>query len=139
MRKDILNYLKVAAKMAVRKQDRRSFFLGSVGVRSDGVHVYACNGPTRYPCRRAHSEYKVAQKMDYGGVVYTARIMHSTGEFVNARPCDSCVAKMKSKKIKRCYYTISDSEYGMIDLDKWHESNYTIKKNTKGRKGDHKC
>jgi tRNA(Arg) A34 adenosine deaminase TadA len=127
MRKDILNYLKIAAKIATRRKDGRSFYLGSVGIRSDGTIVEACNGPTPTPQPKAHAEHKVSKKMDYGGVIYTARVLQSTGSFVNARPCLNCIRAMKARKIKRCYYTISENEFGMIDLDKWDERNYAIK------------
>lgn len=48
--------------------------------------------------------------------LYIARYRTSNNTLGLAKPCDMCLKVIKSMKIKRVYYTISDNEYGVIDL-----------------------
>ena len=63
----------------------------------------------------AHAEARLARKIDYGSVVYVARTLKS-GEIAMARPCDRCYAVLKAKGVNKIYYTVNDSEYGVISL-----------------------
>jgi cytidine deaminase len=126
MRKDIMNFFKIAATIAVKRKDKRSFYLGAIGVRKDGTVVYGVNSRTKEPERKMHAEYKAAKKMDQGGIVYVARVLQSDGKFALAKPCVSCAKFMKSRRVKRCYYTISDFEFGMIDFDNFDERHYVV-------------
>lgn len=115
-RKSIFNYFQISAKTATSKKDRRSFLLGAVGVRSDGVMVKALNGPTFFPVPCAHAEARLAKKLDYYATVYVARVRLGDGEFAISKPCDNCMRALKAKKVKKIYYSISNDEYGIIDL-----------------------
>lgn len=125
----MLRLLKQAALVAVPRShsvvDHRAFYLGAVGVRGDGVLVSSQNGSVKmsetvgggwsYP--QAHAEYRCARKMDFNGIVYVARV-RPDGCLAIARPCRDCQIAMAAKRVLRCYYTISDTEYGVIELSK---------------------
>jgi tRNA(Arg) A34 adenosine deaminase TadA len=116
MRNKIWNYFEMAGKLACEKRDGRSFLLGSVGVRGDGAIVSAVNAISQEPNRLLHSEYKLSRRLDYGATVYVVRIRLLNGEYAISRPCFSCEKVLKSRRVKRIYYTISNNEYGVIDF-----------------------
>ena len=113
MRRKIWNYFELAGRMAVSKKDRRTYLIGAVAIRGDGTLVCSMNGPTPQPTREVHAEYKVCQKLDYGATIYVARIKVGNGNFGNAKPCQVCRKILRSKKVKKVYYTISHNEYGV--------------------------
>jgi len=111
-------YFRLAKRVALRGdtfEARRRYRLGAVGTRSDGAIVTASNIPNRKPEPRAHAETRLARKLDWGSVVYVARI-HSNGSLAIARPCKHCQSAMRLRGVKRCYYSINDTEYGVIDF-----------------------
>lgn len=107
----------LACKMAERgdKAVRRQYRLGAVGIRSDGVIVTSNNVPCRQQQKSAHAEARLARKLNHDSVVFVARILRS-GIRVNARPCLNCQKILTRRGITRVYYTISDSEYGVLNL-----------------------
>lgn len=117
IREKIFNYFQIAAMTARSKADERTFFLGAVGIRKDGAMVKALNGPTQIPNRLAHAEARLCRKLDVGSVVYVARVSVSTGQFAISKPCNSCVKIMKSKGVKKVYYTIGPDHYGVMELN----------------------
>lgn len=48
--------------------------------------------------------------------LYIARYRSSDNSICLAKPCDMCLSVIKSMMVKRVYYTISEHEYGVIDL-----------------------
>src|ERR1700743_1136241 len=116
MNNKVWGYFDLAGKAAVSKDDNRGFLLGAVHIRNDGALVSAVNSVCQEPDRRAHSEYRISKKIDRGSIVYVARIRLLNGEYALSRPCHSCQKVLKSKKVKRVYYTISNNEYGVMDL-----------------------
>jgi len=115
-RKKIFNYLELAARTAVKKDDQRSFLLGACAVRKDGKLVSAWNGPSQMKMREAHAEYRLSSKLDVGSVVYVARVRLKDGSFGISRPCASCLKILLYKGVSRVYYTVSDNEIGIIDM-----------------------
>jgi tRNA(Arg) A34 adenosine deaminase TadA len=119
MNRKILAFFEVAARTATSKMDRRSFLLGAIGIRNDGVMVRSLNSPTENKNRKAHAECKLCRKLDYGAeAVYVARVRFDNFQFGMARPCSSCRKILKTKKVKKVFYTISQSSYGVIDFGK---------------------
>jgi len=132
----MLSLIKLAGKIAVpvSDDDRRSFWLGCVGIRNDGVMVSSRNGNIRNMFSKNtvnvesdksceyHAEGRALRKMDKGGILYVARISRKDGSFVMSRPCPLCQAKIKAKKIEKVYYSINNRQYGVYypskDLDK---------------------
>lgn len=119
MNKKIFYYFEIASKIA-RRGDDRDHFLGAIGLRSDGAIVSAFNGRARDRERRMHAEYRVSKKLDYGATVYVARVLKET-KFGIARPCISCMKALKTRGVKRVYYTIGPNEYGWYDFESEEE------------------
>jgi tRNA(Arg) A34 adenosine deaminase TadA len=114
----VRRYFAIARKVAESgdsKDARRRYRLGAVGIRSDGVLVSASNICTRLPCPTAHAEYRVCKMITPNSTMFVVRV-HRDGGFANARPCRSCVNAMKTKGVRKCYYTINECEYGVINL-----------------------
>jgi tRNA(Arg) A34 adenosine deaminase TadA len=109
-----IKYLYMAAKEASRKIDKRSFLVGAIGIRSDGVVVRSRNEITQVPMPSAHAEARLTKKLDKNSEVYVARVLRS-GDWAMAKPCVHCLKSLAKKKVKRVFYTISPSEYGVID------------------------
>jgi hypothetical protein len=126
MRRNIFAYFEVAAQTAQSKKDARSFLLGAIGIRSDGVMVKALNGPTAYPIPAAHAESRCCKKCDIGAIIYVARIAIGSGKFANSRPCKYCQNTMRSRGIRLAYYTINSSEFGMIDFGNNTERSWKV-------------
>lgn len=106
-------YFRLAKKVAARGKDCRSYRLGAVGVRKDGTVVKSKNIPNRLPEPAAHAEARVCRKLDKGSQVYVVRIDRKNN-LTLARPCCVCQRMMRARNIKRCYYSISENEYGVI-------------------------
>jgi tRNA(Arg) A34 adenosine deaminase TadA len=119
MNRKILSFFEVAARTATSKVDKRSFLLGAIGIRNDGVMVRSLNSPTENKNRKVHAECKLCRKLDYGAeAVYVARVRLDNFEFGMARPCNDCRKILKSKRVKKVFYTISQTSYGIIDFAK---------------------
>lgn len=123
----MLKLIRLAGKVALApniEADPRLFWMGAVGVRGDGVIVSARNGSVKtvetigsnWSFPKAHAESRCIRKMDYGGTVYVARVSRATRQLVMARPCYDCIIALRSRQVKRVYYSVSESEYGVIDL-----------------------
>ena len=107
-------YFGLAAQVARLRDDERIHQLGAVGVRADGVIVAAPNGPARHKLPEAHAEARLSRKLDAGAEVYVARATASG--YGMARPCRACQVRLRSKGVKRAYYTVSSDEYGVLEL-----------------------
>jgi len=113
----VASYFEIAYKVASnRGRFRKTFFLGAIGIRSDGVMVHADNGFSMQVERKGHAEYRVAQKLTPYSEVYVCRISRLTGEFANAKPCNSCQKMLRSKGVRKVYYTMGPKEYGVMQL-----------------------
>jgi tRNA(Arg) A34 adenosine deaminase TadA len=111
-------YFRIARQVALKgdcKEANRHYRVGAVGIRTDGAVVTASNIVSRTPNPLAHAEARVTKKLDWGSTVYVVRI-HSDGTLALARPCRRCQGAMRLRGVKRCYYSISDSEWGIFNL-----------------------
>lgn len=113
-RSRVWDYFNQAAERATRGS-KRTYRLAALGVRDDGTSVYCVNGSVGEPHPHSHAEKRLCRKLDKGASVYVCRV-GATGEFRMARPCPNCLYSMKSKSVKRIFYTINADEYGTIDL-----------------------
>lgn len=120
MDKKIFQYLSVAANMARKKKDQRTFFLGAVGIRKDGAFVQSFNAPSFHPTPCGHAETRLARKLDRGAIVYVARV-RADGSFGNAKPCANCEKVLRQKGVKKIYYSLGDEEYGVLHINKNYE------------------
>ncbi len=107
-------------------EDKREACIGAVGVRSDGTVVSArneavfdtdaCDTDRAWSFPPAHAENRLAKKLDIGSVVYVARLKKD-GTMAMARPCIFCERVLKSRRVKKVYYTVNNSTYGVWDLE----------------------
>ncbi len=90
--------------------------MGAIATRADGTRVASTNGGAAGCVQlSAHAETRLARKLDKGCTVYVARTTKD-GCLALARPCARCYAVLKAKGVSRIYYTVNDSEYGVISL-----------------------
>ena len=115
----IQHLLNMAAAQAIKKNtiDMRCFRIGSVGVRNDGAIVYSRNLSDTNRNRRIHSEYRLARKLDFGAIVFVARVLRDGITVGMARPCPDCERLLRQMKVRKVYYTIAPDEYGVLVLD----------------------
>ena len=112
----INKFFKLAKKIAKTgdsKEAKRRYRLGAIGLRNDGVIVCSSNICTRKPHPRAHAEARISNKLTKYSIVYVVRIGYNN-QLLPAKPCKSCLAILKNKHISKIYYSISDTEYGII-------------------------
>lgn len=107
-------YFEKAARVAARQDDLRVHRLGAVGLRSDGVLVTASNGAAIMKTPAVHAEARLCRKLGRDGVVFVAR--RSSNGYLLAKPCGHCQALLRTRKVRRVYFTVSDSEYGVLEL-----------------------
>lgn len=111
--------LRAAASAAIQNDERgndiRTFFLGSVGLRNDGVLVSSRNVASRDVALSHHAEARLARKLTPQSEVWVARI-RKNGEWAMARPCASCQNKLRMAGVSRVVYTLGPDEWGVMDL-----------------------
>lgn len=102
------------------EDDPRNFWIGCVGIRDDGAMVSAKNGAVfstavdNYQLLPdSHAEGRVLRKLGKNGVIYVARISKSSGGYAMARPCGMCQNRIRSFDVRRVYYSINDTHYGL--------------------------
>lgn len=109
-----------AASMAISKRERchdpRTFLLGAVGLRNDGVFVSSRNLAGTDIVPDHHAESRLARKLTPGSTVWVARVSRRDGEWALSRPCKGCEMRLRSTGVKRIVYTIGPNEWGVIDL-----------------------
>lgn len=120
---DIFDYFRFAISIALKAEDKyekRKAVVGAIGWRKDGAIVHAFNaGDQRQQSPDSHAEARIIRKLgQYSPEVYVARIRRDTWEMALARPCVTCLPRLRNKRVKKIYYTISDTEYGVIDLER---------------------
>jgi tRNA(Arg) A34 adenosine deaminase TadA len=115
--------LKLAAKAALPtdENDARNFLVGAAGRRADGATVFARNGATfsseiesYRTIPQAHAEVRLLRKLGVGGTVWVARVSRKDGGLVMARPCDMCQVFLRSKRVRKAYYSVSECQYGIL-------------------------
>jgi tRNA(Arg) A34 adenosine deaminase TadA len=113
---DVRRYFEMAAEAAMSVKDNRTFFLGAVARRNDGVMVISRNGSTPYPNRSGHAETRLCKKLDPGTTVYVVRVRVIDGGYGMARPCVNCQKCMLSRHVKQVYYSINPDQFGIWDI-----------------------
>lgn len=86
----------------------RRFYLGAIGIRSDGVIVQARNGAAIGPTPAAHAEGRLAAKLTPGSVVFVARALRKDDSAAMAKPCMACQALLRAAGVTRVYYTTAE-------------------------------
>lgn len=113
-------YLRIASHISSRGNKHRKAFIGAVGRRSDGAVVMSWNGSsagtTIDRCPNAHAEARLARKLDFGSVVYVARVRRDDGRMVMAKPCAHCERTLRNRGVIRVEYSISENEFGVMEF-----------------------
>jgi cytidine deaminase len=120
---DVWNYFSQALVVAVSKNDYRDFLIGAIAIRKDGTKVASSNGPAMISgikqksfFSKAHAESRLCRKIDKGAIIFVIRVGKKDKQFKMAKPCNTCQVLLKSKKVSKIYYTISNAEYGVLTL-----------------------
>lgn len=111
-----------AVEIARSCKDKKTFRLGCVAKRQDGVIVKSVNG-TFQPkglivtafgekIPEGHSEVRVLRKAGIGAMLWVARV-RADGTIAKARPCPTCRAIILNHRVSKVYYTIANDEYGI--------------------------
>jgi len=121
---NISNYLQLAAQAAMPTDncDMREFWIGCVGIRTDGAVIISKNssiyttdvGDNFQIIPMVHAEPRALRKLNWGSIMFVARVMRNNNEYGMARPCPTCQIFIKSKGIKKVYYTINSKFYGVF-------------------------
>ena len=105
-----------AIEVGNRVPDTRTFLLGAVGARNDGVIVSTRNAAALDIGPDHHAEARLCRKMTPGSTVWVARVLRRDGSWAMAKPCQSCEIRLRSVGVARVVYTISPDEWGVLDL-----------------------
>ncbi len=108
-------YFKMAIIIATKNKDGRDFLLGACCVRKDGRVVVAQNIRNADKNHKCHAETRVSRMSDKGSVVYVVRLTKD-GKLANSKPCVGCQNSMRARGVKKCFYSISEKEYGVMEL-----------------------
>jgi len=126
----VTEYFEKAREAALAKRnDFRNFYVGAVGIRSDGAVVSATNGPAvlnekekskgrKHSFPQAHAEYRLCRKLDVGAIVFVYRVKRGSKKVGKARPCEDCQRVLRAVGVSKVYYTINEFEYGVMYLNK---------------------
>ncbi len=108
-----------AATAAIRSKDIRTFLLGAVGLRADGVFVSSRNIPAPETTfeRSHHAETRLARKLTPGSTVWVARVARRDGSWAMAKPCRGCERRLRIAGVSRIVYTIGPNEWGVISCE----------------------
>jgi len=112
-----MKLLKIAAQIALGGDQCRNYLLAAVIKRKDGAVVVSTNALTKLPQPAAHAEARALRKADVGCEMYVARVLRD-GTWALAKPCRHCQRLIRSKGVKRVYYTIAPNEWGVWDVGK---------------------
>lgn len=111
-------YFRMAKLVALRgdaKDAQRQYRIGAVGIRNDGVIVGASNVPSRKQIVNAHAEYRTAKMLTIDSIMFVVRISRS-GNLRLAKPCEKCQKYLKFRKVRKCYYSIDNENYGVMQF-----------------------
>ena len=121
----MVEMIQKAAKIASRRQpgDKRRYLIAAVGITPEGriyharnlaYHFMECDQYSFRPEASAHAEFKLARALPRGSTVYVARVLRN-GELAMAKPCVTCQMALKSKQVRKVYYSIDDKAYGVME------------------------
>lgn len=113
-----IEYFNEAKKIA-EYYDERTYCLGAIGIRSDGVLVRSRNGNSFSTKTdkfikniHSHAEGRLIRKLNINSIIYIARITRENA-FACAKPCSGCSNIIKANRISKVYYTIDNNRYGL--------------------------
>lgn len=105
-----------AGCFATRRRDRRAYYVGAIGLRSDGALVRATNGPAERPFPAIHAEARLIQKLDVGATVWVARSLKN-GHLALAKPCPDCERALRRRGVKKVIYSTGPQAFEVLNLN----------------------
>lgn len=117
--------LVLAAKKALPKDknDPRSFWIGCIAIRKDGVKISSRNGAVHSTTTvnyqlipSSHAEGRIVKKIDKGATLYISRVLRRDGSYAMAKPCPMCSITIKSHKVKKVFFTIDNLHFGVWNV-----------------------
>lgn len=107
---------KESAILAARTSKHECFKVGASLVVG-GKILSNCNLPA-YPGKKMCAETRLLRSLPriavHGGVLYVTRVLRRDGTLSMARPCSTCQAWIKSRKIKEVWYTDWNGEWARM-------------------------
>lgn len=104
----------IAAKLTAF--DRRTYLLGAIGMRNDDVLVSSRNIAATDYVPDHHAEARLSRKLTPNSTVWVARVARRDGRWAMAKPCAGCELRLRAAGVARVVYTISQNEWGVMDL-----------------------
>ena len=112
----VIERLTKAADYGISRKDDRTILIGALGIRADGAVIRSRNSSANGVSPETHAEFRLSKKLNFGSVVYVARVLKSNNKWGLARPCPNCLRILHYRGIKKVYYTIKEGEFGTIDM-----------------------
>lgn len=114
---NIFEMFSLAVKIATKREDRRSFFVGAVGYREDNTLVFARNEASDQPEPSVHAEARLCRKLGFNSpAVYVARFSPGRNGFAMAKPCVHCENRLRNKRVKKVYFTVNNKDWDYLIL-----------------------
>ncbi len=112
----IRKMLDIAASVALLGDLERKQRIGAIGKRLDGALVYSYNGRPSERHPPSHAEHRLSKKLDSCDTVFVARVDRSSSLLTLSKPCFNCECALRSRRVKKVIYSISEKEYGVLFL-----------------------
>jgi len=109
----------IAGKAAIMNDKKRKYYIGAIGIGLNGLITRASIiRNTTDSHNKHHAEYRLCEKFtSTSSVIYVARLSRlETSTFALARPCQKCLNTLCTRDVRKIYYTIDDTFYGVIKL-----------------------
>lgn len=107
--KEIFRAVSIAANS---KDNDKSYYLGCVALRYDGVLVTSTNTTViENQTPSAHAEARALRKAGRGAILWVARVLKDRKTWAMAKPCKNCRARILNKEVIKVYYTTGPGEF----------------------------
>ena len=119
----MIDLLEMAFNVACCDDDlHKQFFVACASRRNDGAIVISTNGSTRTNrVSASHAEARALNKSDHGSVLYVARALRDKKTPALAKPCATCQAIIRNKRVQKVFFTVDEEHYGIWNVarDEW--------------------
>ena len=103
----------VAMRSEETTLDPRSYVLGAVGLRRDGLIVVARNVSSSEVMTSHHAEARLCKKLTWASEVWVTRVTRD-GHFAMSKPCVYCMNALLARGVKRIVYTTGPNRWEVM-------------------------